>query len=119
MQPAATPTLDCQRCGACCVNLPSNRAQGVAYWVEIAEGDRLLSRRDLVRKLVTRDRNGVPHLRLAPDGRCLSLRGELGAKVSCGIYNERPSPCRRVQPGDAACLRSRRAHGLDPAIAPT
>jgi Fe-S-cluster containining protein len=110
---AATAALDCQRCGACCVNLPSNRATGVVYWVELATSDRLLARADLVRKHVTRDAHGVPHLRMAHDGRCLALRGPLGEKVACGIYRDRPSPCRRVQPGDDACLRSRRAHGLE------
>lgn len=107
-----TTDLDCQKCGACCVNLPSNRAQGFAYWVEIADGDRILERRDLVRKHVVRDASGVPHLRLAHDGKCLGLRGELGGAVACSIYHSRPSPCRRVMPGDDKCLRARAEHGL-------
>ena len=98
--------LDCRSCGACCVNLPSNRAQGFMYWVEIADGDRILRRPDLVKTLVTRDPAGVAHLRVAHDGRCLSLRGPIGA-VTCGIYRERPSPCRNVEPGDEKCLRYR------------
>lgn len=105
-------TLDCQKCGACCVNLPSNRAEGFAYWVEVSPNDALLRRRDLVRKHVVRDDSGVPHLRLAPDGRCLALRGPLG-DVSCAIYRERPTPCRRVQPGDAQCLRYRAEHRVE------
>ena len=110
--PLAAP-YDCQACGACCVNLPANRATGVAYWVEIGSSDRLLARRDLVRKHVAYDPSGRPHLRMAHDGSCLALRGQLGAKVECAIYHARPGPCRRVQPGDDACLRSRRAHGLE------
>jgi len=81
-------------------------------WVEVEPDDRLLRRADLVRKLVVRDADGVPHLRLAPDGRCLALRGAVGRAVSCGIYGERPSPCRHVQPGDALCERYRRAHAI-------
>ena len=105
--------LDCQQCGACCVNLPVNRAEGFVYWVEIEEGDAILERADLVRKLVMHDADGVPHLRIADDdGRCLALRGTLGEGVSCGIYHHRPSPCRRVQPGDEWCLRARHDHGL-------
>jgi hypothetical protein len=107
-----TAELDCQQCGACCVNLPSNRAQGFGFWVEIADDDKLLRRADLVRKHVTRDAAGVAHLRLAHDGRCLALRGTLGGEVSCGIYHQRPSPCRRVQPGDPHCLRYRAEHGV-------
>lgn len=104
--------LDCRRCGACCVNLPSNRAEGFTSWVEVGEDEDLLGRADLVRKHVVRDAEGVAHLRIAGDGRCLALRGAPGRQVSCTIYFHRPAPCRRVQPGDASCLRSRREHGL-------
>ena len=104
--------LDCRTCGACCVNPPSNREEGFTSWVEIREDDAILGRRELLRKHVTRDADGVPHLRLAPDGRCLALRGALFGTVSCGIYAYRPTPCRRVQAGDARCLRYRREHGL-------
>lgn len=103
--------LDCQRCGACCVNLPSNRAEGAHLWVEIEDGDGLLRRSDL-KKHVTYDEAGTPHLRMAPDGRCLALQGGLGRAVSCRIYAARPSPCRRVQAGDELCLRYRAEHGL-------
>jgi Fe-S-cluster containining protein len=103
-------TLDCQQCGACCKNLPSNGA--FTWWVEIDDGDAILARADLVKKHVVRDAEGVAHLRIADDGRCLALRGALGRDVSCGIYHHRPSPCRRVQPGDALCLRYRAEHHI-------
>ena len=110
----ATPTaeLDCRRCGACCVNHPENAAVGFTSWVEVRDDDLLLARADLVKKLVVRDAEGVPHLRIAPDGRCLALRGALGGDVGCTIYHHRPSPCRSVQAGDELCLRYRAAHGL-------
>lgn len=108
----ASGELDCRSCGACCVNLPSNRAQGFGYWVEISGDDKLLGRRDLIKKHVVYDPSGVPHLKLAHDGRCLGLRGEVGTEVTCGIYHSRPTPCRRVEPGDDHCLRSRKAHGI-------
>ncbi|HVK75736.1 MAG TPA: YkgJ family cysteine cluster protein [Kofleriaceae bacterium] len=105
--------LDCRRCGACCVNLPANAAEGFVGWVEVEPGDRLLDQAELARKLVVRDADGVPHLKLAPDGRCLALRGRLGERVRCDVYHHRPSPCRRVQAGDPLCRRYRQAHGLD------
>jgi len=108
----AKNNYDCQRCGACCVNLPSNRAEQFTAWVEIEPDDAILERVDLVKKLV-HEIDGVPHLRLAPDGRCLGLRGALGDSVECAIYHHRPSPCRRVQPGDALCKRYRHEHGID------
>lgn len=104
--------LDCQRCGACCVNLPANRAEGFSYWVEIGESDAILDRPDLVRKHVVRDADGVPHLRIVDGGRCLALRGTLGRRVTCAIYHHRPSPCRTVQAGDELCLRYRREHRI-------
>jgi uncharacterized protein len=107
-------TLDCRACGACCVNLPANQAEGFHTWVEVDPSDAILARRDLVKKLVLYDADRTPHLRVAADGRCLALRGALGAATSCAIYHHRPSPCRRVQPGDALCLRYRREHGLAP-----
>lgn len=94
------------------MNLPSNREIGFDTWVEIAQDDEILARTDLASKHVVYDAEGVPHLRLAPDGRCLALRGALGEKVACGIYHARPSPCRTVQPGDDLCRRYRREHGL-------
>ena len=112
LEPGVASNLDCQQCGACCRNDVVNRAQGVAYWVEIAPDDKILQRHDLVRKLVTYDRQRVPHLRVTHDGTCEALRGEIGTKVTCSIYHQRPSPCRRVMPGDATCLRVRAAHGL-------
>jgi hypothetical protein len=90
--------------------LPSNGA--FAWWVEISDDDAILERADLVKKHVVRDAAGVPHLRIASDGRCLALRGALGMDVECGIYHHRPSPCRKVQPGDALCLRYRAEHGI-------
>ena len=103
---------DCKACGACCVNVPDNRAQGYTYYIEIKPGDRLLERRDLVHKHVVYDPEGVPHLKLAHDGRCLALSGTIGTKATCSIYRERPTPCRRLQPGDPLCLKARATHGI-------
>jgi Fe-S-cluster containining protein len=103
--------FDCQSCGACCKNLPSNREIGFDTWVEVASDDEILQT-DLVTKHVFYDAEGVPHLRLAPDGRCLALHGTVGQRVACGIYQTRPSPCHTVQPGDDHCHQYRAQHGL-------
>jgi Fe-S-cluster containining protein len=103
--------LDCTRCGACCVNPRQNEAEGFRTWVEVEEGEPLLRRKDLVRKLVVLE-GGKAHLRLDSSGRCLALRGALGRKVGCDIYSLRPRGCRRVQAGAEDCLAYRREHGL-------
>jgi Fe-S-cluster containining protein len=105
-------TLDCETCGACCMNPPGNEAEGFRTWVEVKEGEPLLKRRDLVKKLVVVDADGDRHLRLDATGRCLALAGAPGRKVSCKIYALRPHPCRRVQPGDRDCLSYRAARGI-------
>ena len=52
--------------------------------------------------------------------RCAALCGEIGVAVSCGIYPERPAPCRDFAPLAAlgqfttACNAARRRHGLPP-----
>jgi hypothetical protein len=54
--------------------------------------------------------------------RCAALTGKLGQKVSCGIYEWRPSPCREFEEGSDACNLARRRHGLlqpNPAKSPT
>jgi uncharacterized protein len=110
VRPASS--YDCRTCGACCVNLPSNQAEAFTSWVEIEDGDRILGHPDLMSKLVVLDAGGVPHLRLVDAGRCAALTGARGRRVGCRIYHLRPSPCRRVQPGDARCERYRTEHGL-------
>ncbi len=50
--------------------------------------------------------------------RCVALRGTVGEAAHCGIYAERPSVCREVQPSwesgavSAQCDKARLAHGL-------
>jgi len=52
--------------------------------------------------------------------RCLALRGAIGVKVECAIYDRRPSPCRAFARdaangrGDVSCGDARRRHGLPP-----
>ncbi|MEW9900713.1 YkgJ family cysteine cluster protein [Chitinivorax sp. PXF-14] len=52
--------------------------------------------------------------------RCAALTGTIGEQVGCGIYFERPSPCREFAPMaelglfSEACNRARARHGLPP-----
>ena len=105
MSPMA-PTLDCQRCGACCAHFRVS-----FYWGEAddAPGGRVP---------VALTRQVTPQLRCmagtdAKPVRCIALQGEVGQAVGCSIYALRSSTCREVQPGDAQCLRARAAFGLE------
>ncbi|AOX99180.1 YkgJ family cysteine cluster protein [Jeongeupia sp. USM3] len=50
--------------------------------------------------------------------RCVALVGEIGVAVHCGLYRERPNPCRDFAPladvgvFSEACNRARARHGL-------
>jgi Fe-S-cluster containining protein len=43
---------------------------------------------------------------------CVALRGRVGTRVCCAIYERRPGACRRFAPGSRACLRMRRDVGI-------
>jgi Fe-S-cluster containining protein len=104
--------LDCQFCGACCVNPSKNREEKYDAYIEVEPKDGLRKKPELMRRY-TVDIDGVLHLKLLPkDGRCAALRGRLGGSVHCTIYAHRPTPCRRVEPGSDLCLSYRRDHGL-------
>jgi Fe-S-cluster containining protein len=105
-------SFDCIRCGACCTNPNENRDEGFIDYVEVTPRDPLLDRSDLVRRLVVFNTDGHPHLRLDAGGRCLALRGKVGRRVSCTIYEMRPAACRKVEPGSERCLAHRRERGL-------
>jgi hypothetical protein len=49
-----------------------------------------------------------------PQPRCEALAGAIGGAVACTVYDQRPSPCRELQPGEDKCQRARRRHGLPP-----
>ena len=102
---------DCTTCGACCANSDENRADGYPWYVEVRDTN-LLDERELTRRHVIYDPDGVPHLRLDPSGRCTALVGKIGRRVRCTIYELRPKGCRILLPGDERCLQARRERGL-------
>lgn len=108
----AVSKLDCTTCGACCVNPNENQAEVYRWYLEVAD-TKLLNKQDLVKRLVVHDERGVPHLRLDPQSqRCVALKGKLGARVQCTIYELRPRGCRMLMPGDEKCLVARRERGI-------
>lgn len=109
----ASKPYNCLTCGACCFNPPENQREGRVDYVLVEKGDSILKRKDLCAQYTAETADGVRHLRLAKDGRCLALRGSLGGHVNCRIYSQRPSPCKRVEAGSDLCRYYRRVHGLE------
>lgn len=105
---------DCLMCGACCQNSAENLSENYPWYVEVDDPDSLLlTKPDLRRKHVVDDPEGVPHLKLHPDGRCTALTGRIGRRVHCNVYRDRPRGCRMVEPGDKSCVKARRDRGLE------
>jgi Fe-S-cluster containining protein len=106
----------CLSCGACCAHF-----RVAFHW---SETEPFLGGRVPVDLTEALDPHRVvmrgPQAR-AP--RCVALAGEVGHEVACGIYVERPSPCRELGPAwefgepSAQCDRARAAFGL-PALTP-
>ena len=98
----------CQSCGACCANF---RVDFSIHELDTEGGPVPAGLAVELNASLCRMR-GTDHA--AP--RCAALSGKIGAKIGCGIYEWRPSPCREFEEGSAACERARARHGL-PALA--
>ena len=101
--PSDTPP-DCRNCGACCACF---RVDFHASEL-LSEGGTVPDGLSVTVTGTTMRLRGTDHV----PARCAALGGVIGAQVSCGIYEWRPSPCRELEPGSAACLRARQRHGL-------
>ncbi|KID05308.1 ferredoxin [Hafnia alvei] len=102
----------CISCGACCGYFRVS-----FYWAEADDAG------DLVPASLTEQVN--PYMRCmqgtnTKKPRCVNLRGEIGQKVMCSLYENRPSPCREFSQSwefgepNEACDRARAAYGLAP-----
>lgn len=104
----------CIRCGACCAYF-----RVAFHW---SEAEPFLGGQVPTGLTVKLD----PH-RLAMQGteggkpmRCVALEGQIGAEVRCGVYDQRPSPCRELLPDgqdgrpSEQCRKARAHFGLPP-----
>jgi len=101
----------CLTCGACCAFF-----RVAFHWSEADASLGGVVPPELTEKL-------DPH-RLVMRGtqasspRCTALQGAVGQAAHCGIYEQRPSVCREVEPSwefgraSAQCDKARAAHGL-------
>ena len=103
----------CLSCGACCASY-----RVAFHWSEAQPANPDGPPEALVVPL-RRHELAMRGTESAPT-RCVALVGEVGRAAHCGIYAQRPSPCRELQPawehGEASpqCDKARLAHGLPP-----
>jgi Fe-S-cluster containining protein len=104
---AASPVLkdlyagECQRCGMCCSYFARpGRANGLM----LGCSDEKLP------EWLVESYHGSKMLRILPEPawplyhRCAALEGDLGERVSCKAYEERPRMCKEFEPGSAYCM---------------
>lgn len=112
---STAPENPCLSCGACCAAFRVS-----FYWTEAddAPGGRvpaaLTERLNAHLRCMKGTNTNAPH--------CEMLLGGVPGGL-CRIYENRPSPCREVEPfgadgqPDAKCRRAREIHGLPPLLA--
>ena len=91
------PDVSCNACDAVCCRLT----------VTVADGDAV------PRRYVERNAQGVAVMAHGADGWCIALDRE---RMCCGIYEQRPTICRKFAMGGAYCRdeRARYAHAPAP-----
>jgi Fe-S-cluster containining protein len=105
-----TPLLDCQACGACCIDY-----FGTAGYIQLEPAERVRMR---TLELPVVEWHGQQLLATRPhDGPggetcCAAFSGTVGRRCACTIHPFRPEACRAFEPGSAGCLFAREAAGL-------
>ncbi|MDU5781955.1 MAG: YkgJ family cysteine cluster protein [Pantoea sp.] len=107
----------CMTCGACCAHFRVS-----FYWAEADDaGGAVPAELTEPLSLLMRNMRGTN----AREPRCVALLGEPGSCTSCGIYAQRPSPCREFAMSgengiyNEACDRARARYGLPPLFHPS
>ncbi len=99
---------DCATCGGCCAAFvcvdaaPTDKISAEDSWNIYGKG----KNNDYpVERLIRRKED---------DFSCVALEGEIGKKVSCRIYEDRPLTCQDFEAGSDRCHAVRRAYGIEP-----
>jgi Fe-S-cluster containining protein len=98
----------CGSCGSCCGPYESQ-----AGWPDLTRADVARLTDYEFKHYVTTEDTFFPALRTKMTAHhvlvCRFLKGEVGEKVSCAIYDRRPDACRKFPAGSVMCREFRRA----------
>lgn len=100
----------CRSCGACCVAPADDPTYVSVDRKDLARLPKSFVRLHVVKGAIstsTREYKSGP-LDGADVCTCVALKGNVGSRVSCSVYDSRPEVCRVFTPGKPACLESRR-----------
>lgn len=122
-EPALASEYDCQACGACCshffdddlsdLEIPGIRGKGLL----IANNDVsklppqlvVIDRFRLHNSKATLQDTWLRGKRVNGRWQCRALKGTIGEKSLCSIYDVRPKLCREFEPGSEGCIAAREA----------
>jgi uncharacterized protein len=96
--------LDCTTCGACCA-IDST----IITWAHkpIENSDENLNFLK-INNYIDSYIHGYFQMKTSKNcDRCIALEGTLGEKVSCNVYENRPSVCKNFEIGSKLCLDAR------------
>lgn len=102
----------CLKCGACC-----SYFRVAFYWRESEPEGEYKVPKDLTVDLDSFHR-AMRGTEVKHQPRCIALRGNIGEKAWCGIYENRPTPCRQFKASyedgysHPRCDQARAKHGL-------
>lgn len=93
----------CRSCGACCAVLPVLFPDHEGSTVPLDLREVALP--------------GHSRMRRNPHGGCIAFQGDVGRFTGCGIYDDRPVPCRAFEPSTSEepnpyCDAARASFGL-------
>lgn len=103
--------LDCQTCGACCQS-PPELDQAIYVRVSQAELVHLQNKAPQHVVALKKPSYGASGALKMCGGQCSALLGQVGEKVSCSIYEDRPSVCKQFEPESECCYLAREEAGL-------
>ena len=105
---------DCKTCGACCAGGYAHDHHADCTTADVVRMSRAARARlvDGRHRPITEPQPA--HTPTDGDGRCVFLRGTVGRRASCRIYETRPAVCRDFKPGSQRCKDAR--YGME--IAP-
>jgi len=114
----ASDRLDCQTCGACCVSTWDSPT-----YVNLTDEDRSrleahLSASTTRKYIGFEDEPRCDHPSLTTKENrqghvvCVALRGSVGGRCSCSIYEIRPAACQAFRQRSLECREARKEAGL-------
>ena len=103
------PVPDCVTCGVCC-------SFALIVPVSYRDSERLTSYCDILLDDVEDELVIDKALPRGREGRCVNLSGELGQRIGCEIYPDRPQVCHDFDVGSDRCHEYRRMYGIEPRL---